>query len=150
MVERLTKTAARNIFYGGSVFFFLAFAVLVGDSFRQASQMAAAHPISDSVAAGKRVWEKKACFDCHTLFGEGARFAPEIGKVWLKYGGDKDADGARGTLKAWFAAQPTNVDDRHQMPQFNLSDKELDDLIDFLRWTSAVDTQNWPPKPATR
>ena len=150
MIERLTKTAARNIFYGGSIFFFIIFALLVGDSFRQASQMAEAHPISDSVAAGKRVWEKKACFDCHTLFGEGARFAPEVGKVWLKYGGDKDPAAASDTLKAWFAAQPTNISDRHQMPQFNLSDAELDQLIDFLRWTSAIDTQNWPPKPVTR
>ena len=31
------------------------------------------------------------------------------------------------------------------MPQFNLSEKELDDLVDFLKWTSEVDTQNWPP-----
>lgn len=147
MVERLTKTAARNIFYGGSIFFFVVFCILVGDSVHQANVMAATHPISDSVAAGKRVWERHACFDCHTLYGEGARFAPEIGRVWLKYDGSKDPDGARAALKAWFAAQPTGVEDRHQMPQFNLSDKELDELIDFLRWTSTVDTQGWPPTP---
>ena len=29
---------------------------------------------------------------------------------------------------------------------FNLSETELDELIDFLKWTSEVDTQNWPPK----
>jgi nitric oxide reductase subunit C len=147
MVERLTKTAARNIFYGGSIFFFVVFVILVGDSVRQASSMAQSHPISESAARGKRVWEQKACFDCHTLFGEGARFAPEIGRVWLKYDGAKDPDGARAALKVWFAAQPTGVDDRHQMPQFHLSDQQLDELIDFLRWTSAVDTQGWPPRP---
>jgi nitric oxide reductase subunit C len=149
MVERLTKTAARNIFYGGSVFFFVVFVILVGDSVRQASSMAESHPISDSAALGKRVWERKACFDCHTLFGEGARFAPEVGRVWLKYDGAKDPDGARAALKAWFAAQPTGAEDRHQMPQFNLSDQELNQVIDFLRWTSAVDTQGWPPRPHT-
>ena len=89
-MERLTTAAARNIFYGGSIFFFVIFALLVGNSYMQARDIELNHPISADAARGKRVWEKKACFDCHTLFGEGARFAPELGKVWLKYGGDKD------------------------------------------------------------
>ena len=55
MAERLTKAAARNIFYGGSIFFFVVFVILVGDSVRQASSMAESHPISDSAALGKRV-----------------------------------------------------------------------------------------------
>ena len=145
-MERLTTAAARNIFYGGSVFFFVVFALLVGNSFMQARVMEQTNPIGAEAARGKRVWEQKACFDCHTLFGEGARFAPELGKVWLKYGGAQDAATAEETLKAWFAAQPTGVAGRHQMPQMHLSDSDLHDLIAFLRWTSAVDTQNWPPR----
>ncbi|WPP02960.1 cytochrome c [Methylocella tundrae] len=144
-MERLTTAAARNIFYGGSIFFFIVFALLVGNSFIQARIMEQTNPISAEAAHGKRIWEQKACFDCHTLFGEGARFAPEIGKVWLKYGGAKDPAGAEEALKGWFAAQPTGVPGRHQMPQFHLSDSDMHDLIAFLRWTSAVDTQNWPP-----
>jgi nitric oxide reductase subunit C len=144
MIEYLTKNAARNIFYGGSLFFFVAFAALVADSFRQARLIEATHPISAGTAHGKRIWEQKACFDCHTLFGEGARFAPELGKVWLKYSGGSDPASAREALKGWFALQPTGVADRHQMPQFNLSDSDLNDLIDFLQWTSSVDTQGWP------
>ena len=147
-MERLSKAAARNVFYAGSLAFFVIFALLVGDSFRQARRMEITNPISTEVAAGKRVWERHACFDCHTLYGEGARYAPELGKVWLKYGGDKDPDSARAALHAWFAAQPTGVEDRHQMPQFHLSDRDLDNLISFLAWTSRVNTQGWPPQPA--
>ncbi len=147
MIERLTKAAARNIFYGGTLFFSVIFVLLVADTVRQARVMEASHPISESVAHGKRLWERHACFDCHTLYGEGARFAPEVGQVWLKYGGATDPAGARDALKAWFEAQPTGVEGRHQMPQFNLSDQDLNDLIDFLQWTSTVDTQNWPPHP---
>jgi nitric oxide reductase subunit C len=143
-VEILTKEAARNIFYGGSVFFFAIFAGLVADSYVRARSIEATHPVTEQVAAGKRVWEKKACFDCHTLWGEGARFAPEIGKVWEKYGGDADPETTKAALKAWFQAQPTGIADRHQMPQFKLSDTELDNLIGFLRWTSSVNTQGWP------
>ena len=144
-MERLTTAAARNIFYGGSIFFFVIFALLVFQSFMQARVMEQTNPISTEAAHGKRIWEQKACFDCHILFGEGARFAPELGKVWLKYGGAKDPAGAEEALKGWFAAQPTGAPDRHQMPQFHLSDADAHDLIAFLRWTSAIDTQNWPP-----
>jgi nitric oxide reductase subunit C len=144
-MERLTTAAARNIFYGGSVFFFVIFVLLVGNSFMQARMIEQANPISAEVAHGKRIWEQKACFDCHTLFGEGARFAPELGKVWLKYGGGKDPVAAEEALTIWFAAQPTGAEGRHQMPQFHLSDTEVHDVVAFLRWTSAVDTQNWPP-----
>ena len=146
-MDLLTKSAARNIFYGGSAFFFLAFVGLVADSYRQRRAIEVAHPITSDVVAGKRIWERHACFDCHTLFGEGARYAPEIGKVWLKYGGANDPKGATEALKGWFAGQPTGIDDRHQMPNFHFNDKELDDVIAFLRWTSAVDTQGWPAQP---
>jgi nitric oxide reductase subunit C len=145
MNDVLTKAAARNIFYGGTIFFFAIFVLLVADSFRQARVIEAANPISDQVAAGKRVWERHACFDCHTLYGEGARFAPELGKVWLRYGGASDPDTARQALKGWFAAQPTGAEDRHQMPNFHLSDQDMDAVISMLEWSSKVNTQNWPP-----
>ncbi len=145
MSETLTKAAARNIFYGGTVFFFVVFTGLVAQSVHYANAITDKHPISADVAAGKRIFERHACFDCHTLYGEGARFAPELGNVWLRDGGDKDPTGARETLKAWFRAQPTGIAGRHQMPQFNLSDQELDQVIDFLQWSSGVDLQGWPP-----
>jgi nitric oxide reductase subunit C len=34
------------------------------------------------------------------------------------------------------------------MPQFNLTDQELDDLADFLQWTSKIKRQEWPPNKA--
>ena len=145
MAERFTKSAARNIFYGGTIFFFVVFVGLVAHSVSDANLVAEKHPITAEVAAGKQVWERHACFDCHTLYGEGARFAPELGKVWLKYGGGTSPKDASDGLKAWFAAQPTGAEGRHQMPQFHLSEADLDNLIAFLQWTSSVDTQNWPP-----
>jgi hypothetical protein len=56
---------------------------LVGNSYMQARVIEQTYPISAEAEHGKRIWERRACFDCHTLFGEGARFAPELGKVWL-------------------------------------------------------------------
>ena len=104
--------------------------------------------LADGVIHGKAIWEKHACVNCHTILGEGAYFAPELGNVWVRYGGKDDAEGARETLKAWMQSMPTNIEGRRQMPQFNLTDQELDDLIDFLKWTSEINTQNWPPNDA--
>ncbi|MFC3074566.1 c-type cytochrome [Shinella pollutisoli] len=149
MAERLTKTGARNVFYGGSIFFFAIFVGLTAHShyyIRTTSTDEAT--LTDSVTRGKHVWEKNACINCHTLLGEGAYFAPELGNVWKRYGGVDDPEGARDTLKAWMAAQPTGIEGRRQMPQFNLTEQELDDLADFLEWTSRIMTQDWPPNEA--
>jgi cytochrome c1 len=32
--------------------------------------------------------------------------------------------------------QPTQAPGRRQMPQFNLTEQQLDDLVEFLKWTS--------------
>ncbi|HNO74841.1 c-type cytochrome [Nitrosomonas mobilis] len=146
MSEGLTKSAARNIFYGGTAFFVILFAALavhshlyiVNTSTDQAT-------LTEAVVRGKHVWERHSCINCHSLLGEGAYFAPELGNVWVRYGGRDHPVGARMGLKAWMQAQPTGAAGRRQMPQFNLTDQELDDLVDFFEWTSRIDTQGWPP-----
>jgi len=149
MAERLTKTGARNVFYGGSIFFFAIFVGLTAHShYFIRTTSTDETTLTDSVARGKHVWEKNACINCHTLLGEGAYFAPELGNVWKRYGGADDPEGAREAFKAWMAAQPSGAEGRRQMPQFNLTEQELNDLADFLEWTSKIKTQNWPPNDA--
>ncbi|KZB68969.1 cytochrome C [Thalassospira lucentensis] len=149
MSERLTKSAARNIFYGGTIFFLVIFVGLTLHSHNYiVNESSNQDQLTPSVVAGKHVWERNSCINCHTLLGEGAYFAPELGNVWVRYGGKDDPEGARDMLKAWMAAQPTGIEGRRQMPQFNLTDQELDELVDFLKWTSEIDTQNWPPNEA--
>ncbi|MCF8474141.1 MAG: cytochrome c [Emcibacter sp.] len=149
MSEGMTKTAARNIFFGGTIFFFVIFVVLTAQShFYILEESTDVSTLTASVERGKRVWEENACINCHTLFGEGAYFAPELGKVWVKFGGADDPETGRETLKAWMNAMPTGIEGRRQMPQFNLTDQEHEDLAAFFEWISRVDTQNWPPKPA--
>ena len=72
MRESLTKSAARNIFYGGSLFFFVIFVGLTIYSrhYILTKSTDQAH-LTDLVERGKRVWERNACFDCHTIYGEG-------------------------------------------------------------------------------
>lgn len=149
MSERFTKAAARNIFYGGSAFFLVAFVALTAHSHIYIVRTSTdSEGLTESVARGKHVWERNSCINCHTLFGEGAYFAPELGNVWIRYGGDEDPDTARAILIAWMQSQPSGIPGRRQMPNFNLTEQELNDLADFLEWTSRVDTQGWPPNDA--
>lgn len=137
MSETFTKGMARNIFYGGAVFFFLLFVGLTFDTVQGLPQRDHRENITDSVARGKHIWETRDCVGCHTILGEGAYFAPELGNVYKRRGGD--------FIKAWIKAQPTGAPGRRQMPQFNLTDQQLDDVVEFLKWTSEVNTNKWPP-----
>ncbi|MBB3230723.1 c-type cytochrome [Halomonas stenophila] len=149
MAEGLTKSAARNIFYGGSLFFFLLFAALTAHShWYMVTDSTDSAGLTESVVHGKEVWEENMCINCHSIMGEGAYFAPELGNVWTRYGGRENPEAARAGLIAWMKAQPLGAPGRRQMPQFDLSDEELNALIDFLEWTDGIDAQDWPPHPA--
>lgn len=146
---RFSKAAARNVFYGGSLFFLLVFAGLTAHSIVYIHNVSTdSEALNPSVVAGKAVWEQHSCVNCHTILGEGAYFAPEVGNAWARYGGRDDAQGARDYIVSWIASQPTGVEGRRQMPHFVLGDADLEALVDFLEWTSRTRTQNWPPTDA--
>ncbi len=147
MREVMTKAMARNIFYGGSLFFILIFVGLTAHShYYIVTKSTAELPLTDSVAQGKRVWEANACINCHTLHGEGAYFAPEVGNVMSRWGVSKSPEDAFQALKGWIEAQPSGVPGRRQMPRFYLSDEDIRALSDFLIWADRTDRQGWPPK----
>ncbi len=149
MREVMTKTMARNVFYGGSLFFIVIFLALSAQSVSYIKNRSTnAETLTPQVVAGKRVWEDKACINCHTLLGEGAYFAPELGNVMRRWGVQDDPEAAFETLQAWMQAQPSGIEGRRQMPQFNLSDEEIRGLSEFLLWTGTINTQSWPPNDA--
>ncbi len=149
MIESLTRNTARNIFYGGSLFFFVAFVALTAHSHYYIVTQSTDHAgLTDSVKMGKHVWEKHSCINCHSLLGEGAYFAPELGNVWQRFGGLDNPTAARNGIKTYIRIQPTGIPGRRQMPDFGLTDEELDALVDFFEWTSRINTQGWPPNLA--
>jgi nitric oxide reductase subunit C len=138
MAQTFTKTMARNIFYGGSAFFFLLFLALTFDTSRALPSRDNRPAINEKVARGKQVWEHNNCIGCHTLLGEGAYFAPELGNVYKRFG-------SKEAIIAWIKAQPTGVPGRRQMPQFDLSEQDLDSIAEFLKYASEINAAKWPP-----
>ena len=137
MSPGFTSQMARNIFYGGTAFFVLLFAALIFNSERRIPERSNAAEITPQVLRGKHLWETRNCIGCHTLLGEGAYFAPELGNVYTRRGPE--------FIKAWIQSMPTEAPGRRQMPNFNLSDEELDHLVEFFKYTAGINTANWPP-----
>ncbi|MFC4488415.1 MULTISPECIES: cytochrome c [Chromobacterium] len=137
MSASFTKSTARNIFYGGSVFFFLLFLGLTLDTTLALPSHNAKAQLTEQAVRGKKIWETRSCGGCHTLLGEGAYFGPELGNVYVRRGPE--------FIKGWMQAMPTNAPGRRQMPQFHLNPAELDDLVAFLKYASQINTNNWPP-----
>jgi nitric oxide reductase subunit C len=140
MSETFTKSMARNIFYGGAVFFFLLFVALTFDTTRALPQRDNRGAITPEVAMGKLLWEENDCIGCHTLLGEGAYFAPELGNVYTRFGNSKEA------IIGFIKSRPKEgIPGRRSMPQFNFTDEELNAIAEFLKYSSEINTANWPP-----
>jgi nitric oxide reductase subunit C len=149
MREVMTKSMARNIFYGGSLFFIAIFVGLsVHSHYYIVNVSTDKATLTESVKHGKHLWEKHGCVNCHTILGEGAYFAPELGNVMTRWGVNDDPEGAFESLKGWMDAMPTGIEGRRQMPNFNLTDVEYRELADFLLWTNTIRNQDWPPNDA--
>ncbi len=134
-----TKSMARNIFYGGTTFFFLLFLALSFDTLQQLPKRDMRQNITPQIVAGKHIWETRNCIGCHTLMGEGAYFAPELGNVVERLGSTE-------AVKAFIQSRPANgIPGRRSMPQFNLTDQELDDVAAFLKHVNTINDANWPP-----
>lgn len=137
MHDVFTKAMARNIYFGGSLFFIFLFLALTYDTTRALPELGNTQNLTEEVIRGKRLWEVNNCVGCHTLLGEGAYFAPELGNVYKRRGPE--------FIKTWIKIQPTGAPGRRQMPNFYLTDAEIDDLIAFLKWTNELYTADWPP-----
>ncbi len=140
MRETFTKGMARNIYYGGSLFFVLLFLALTFDTNSALPARDNSANITPQVALGKAVWERNNCIGCHTLLGEGAYFAPELGNVYERFGRSKDA------IKGFIQSRPAEgIPGRRSMPQFHLTDEELDAVAEFLKYSSEINASGWPP-----
>ncbi len=138
----MNKRQARYFAIGATLVAALIFLGLTVDSHRQFPKLTNAQNITPAVTLGKKVWHNNNCINCHTIFGEGAYYAPDLTKIAQQRG----APYLRAFLK-----DPSKFYDeqRHRrlMPQQDLSDADIDGLIAFLDWVSRVDNQGWPPRP---
>ncbi len=144
MTDRITKNTARNIYFGGSIFAILVFVGLTFDTVQKFPELTNDGKITHSVSRGKNLWEVNNCVGCHTIMGEGAYYAPELANAFDRLGGGNE-EAFKSYMNGWMAAQPLDIPNRRKMPQFNLTNEQVNDLSNFLIWTSKIDDNEWPP-----
>lgn len=102
------------------------------------------------VREGKLVIQSRACMDCHTFFGNGAYYGPDLTKSWL--------DPAWPQIWMPMTGKPTREEamvaflmhpDQYptwtrQMPNLHLTEREARATVAYLKWMSAVDTNGFP------
>jgi nitric oxide reductase subunit C len=138
----MNKRQARLFAIGSTGLATLVFLGLTVDSHRQFDRLTNGQNITPAVSRGKDVWHRYNCVNCHTLFGEGAYYAPDLTKITQHRG--------EPYLRAYLRDPSQFYDEqRHRrlMPRQNLSEGEISDLYAFLDWVSKVDNQGWPPRP---
>lgn len=138
----MTKRQARLFFILGTAIFGLIFIGMTIDSHLRFGALTNADQITPEVSAGKDVWHRKNCINCHTLLGEGAYFAPDLTKITQQRGEPYLTAFLKNPAQFYSEQQH-----RRLMPNPNLSDEEIAQVIAFLDWVSNIDNQGWPPRP---
>ncbi|NIR45323.1 MAG: c-type cytochrome [Gemmatimonadetes bacterium] len=133
----MSDKTARWIFYVGTLVSLVLFVGLTVDTHRQVATLTHADRLDEQVVAGKRVWHRYNCNDCHTILGFGSYYAPDLTHVHWRRGGD----GIKAVVRT-----PEKYTTWRHMPHLAVSEQELDDLVAFLAWTAEIDTNQWPPQ----
>ncbi len=135
----MTVRQGRNIFIWGTAVSAVVFLGLTVDSHLKIPARTSEAKLDEQVVHGKWVWQYRNCNDCHTILGIGGYYAPDMTRIMSV------RDNAWMTR---FLKDPERVlPVPRRMPDRNLSDREISDLIAFLTWVNGIDTNSWPPNP---
>lgn len=135
----LSKSQARAFFLGGTGVFAAAFLALTVDSHRQIPRQTNEDKLTEEVIRGKEIWEDNNCMGCHTLFGEGAYYAPELTKVIERRG--------KPWLRIFLKDPEAMFPGERKMPNYNFTDEEIEEVLAFFEWCGNVDLNGFPAKP---
>ena len=135
----MSEKGWRQLFLWGTAFFLVLLIGMTVDSLQKVS--AGRTPaVSDQVARGKYVFQRRNCNDCHTILGIGGYFAPDLTKT---------ADVRDAAWLQRFLADPKAAKPGTTMPDQRLQQADVVDLVAFLDWVRHIDTNGWPPQPLT-
>jgi len=135
----LSKSGARAFFLVGTLLCGGTFIALTVDTFTRIPAQTRSAAITPAVAQGKHLWESNNCMGCHTLFGEGAYYAPELTKVYQRRG--------PAFIAAMLKDPEAMYPGRRKMVNYGFSEAEISDLVAFFEWTNQVDLNGFPPTP---
>ncbi|MCC6252332.1 MAG: cytochrome c [Bacteroidia bacterium] len=81
-----------------------------------------------SAQRGKILWQEKNCTSCHQLYGLGGHLGPDLTNIY--------ENKPESYIKV-FLKNGTNV-----MPNFHLSEQEINDFMEFFKYTNSTGIAN--------
>lgn len=135
----LSKSDSLKIFMIVTITAVIVFLFLSYDTLKRIPEQTNEKNITASVIRGKHIWESNNCMGCHTIFGEGAYYAPELTKILTR----RSEEFIKIFLKDPLAMYPG----KRKMVKYDFSDAEIDDLISFFKWCGEVDLNGFPAEP---
>ncbi|WP_018291182.1 c-type cytochrome [Verrucomicrobium sp. 3C] len=110
-----------------------------------------AQEAAELIERGKLVIQTRACLDCHTMFGIGAYYAPDLTKSWLdpiwpSWQAMTQAS-SREEAMVRFLQNP----DRYPigiriMPNLRIDRADAEALVAYLKWLSSIETNGFPAR----
>lgn len=102
------------------------------------------------IVKGKLVIQSRACMDCHTIFGNGAYYGPDLTKAWLDPAWEQiwmPMTGAktREDAMVMFLMHPDRYPTwARRMPNLQISEDEAKATVAYLKWLASVNTNGFP------
>ena len=135
----MSDKTAKLIFWIGTLTSLVLFLVLTVDTTRQFAALTHADKLDEQVVAGKRAFERHNCNDCHTILGFGGYYAPDLTRAHPRLGADAVARRLAHPEVAFAGSY-------RKMPQQNLAETEIQNLVTYLRWVANIENLDWPPQ----
>ncbi len=130
---------AKALFFIGTLSSLVLFLAITVDTHRRVRVLTHVEDLSASVVAGKRVWQKYNCNDCHTILGLGGYYSPDLTRVYSRIGSTGIAERVR-------RPEAVLASSWRKMPQQHLQEPEIESLLAFFQWVDRIDTDGWPPQ----
>lgn len=102
------------------------------------------------IAKGKLVIQSRACMDCHTFFGNGAYYGPDLTKAWLDPAWQQTwvpmtQQKTREDAMVEFLMHPETYPTwSRRMPNLGITRDEAVAVVAYLKWMSAIDANGFP------
>ncbi|MDB4285344.1 cytochrome c [bacterium] len=135
----MTSKTAKTIFWVGTLLSALIFLVFTVDFHRREKEFADTDKLTEAVVAGKKVWHKYNCNDCHTILGFGAYYAPDMTKAYYRLG-------KSNIVSIVMKPEVVYKDSFRKMPNLGVSREEAENLVEFFHWVADIENRKWPPQ----
>jgi len=109
-----------------------------------------AEQAEQAMRLGKLVIQSRNCMNCHTFFGNGAYYAPDLTKAWLDPAWQQmwmpmtQATSREQAMVAFLMNPEKYPTWSRQMPNLRITREEAEALVAYLKWMSAVETNGFP------